>query len=117
MVFHHVELQLKSKSSQQWTLPLRFKNEATEISHFCNAVIIIFLSLSCAPNYKQCGTIIHSSAVVYLIFMTMEQNVSVEKNRASLFSYNLGHIFFVVAAKQFLLTEIKMLVPPEAIGE
>lgn len=51
----------------------------------------------------------------------MEKNASADKNRASLFNYNLGYLFFVVAAKQFLLQQEKKkkkkLVPPEAAGD
>lgn len=57
MVFHHIELQLKSRTSQQWTLALGFKNEVVEVSQVCNAVIIIFLSRLSSLTDEQCGVI------------------------------------------------------------
>lgn len=66
MVFHHIERQLKSRTSQQWTLPLGFKNDTAEVPQVCNAVIIIFLSLPSSLTDKQRGAIMHSSAVVHL---------------------------------------------------
>lgn len=102
MVFHHSELQLKSRTSQQWTLPLGFKNKVAEVPQVYN-VVTIFLSLPSSLKDKQCGAIMSCSAAVYLGLMTVEKHASAEKNTASLFSYNVGHLFFVVATKQFLV--------------
>lgn len=42
-VFCHNDLQLKSRTIQQWNLPLGFKKKV-EVSQVCNAVIVIVLS-------------------------------------------------------------------------
>lgn len=38
-------------------------------------------------------------------FVTVKKEVCAQKNKASFFSYNLGYLFFVVAAKQFTLQQ------------